>query len=204
MHRPLFRVSAVLAILAVLAHPPLLVAQDAPRPQTTFLGLSLSGYLVSDKVFEEVYGGSGSMFGFAAAQRILGDRAFGLDAVLEIRGYSKTGLSTLSQTETILKIKPVSFGLEGTLTRGIAILWLGTGLDLTSYSEESALQNTTGSTLGFHVAGGLAFQPGPSFPLRLKLFLRWNKARVSTVDEIPVELGGPEYGASLLFGFRLF
>ena len=203
MTRPNRRPLVIPALLAVLALPMFLIAQDAPRPPTTFLGLSLSSYLVSDKVFEEVYGGAGAMRGLVFTQRLVGAANFALDAALDFRSYAKTGASTLSQVEARLRIKPISLGLEGSLTRGIAILWMGLGLDLTSYAEESELQNTTGSTFGFHVAGGLALQPVRSFPLRIKLHLRWTKAG-AMVNEMPVELGGPEYGLALLYGFRLF
>jgi hypothetical protein len=204
MPRPSRIAASTVLALIVLVSGAAALGQDAPsRPPTTFIGFTLGSYQVSDPVFEEVYGGAARIFGFTASQRIFGVANFDLSAVLDVRRLSKAGFSTLSQTETLFKLAPWSLGIEASLSRGIVFLWFGSGLDLVSYDETSDLQTISGSTLGFHVAGGIGLQPVRSFPLRLKLRLGWTKAKTME-NEIPVELGGAEFGAGLIFGFRLF
>ena len=202
MPRPRRQVAA-LVLAAALLIPPLLEAQAESTAPTTFLGFSYGRYQVADAVFKEVYGEGGSILGLTVSQRLFGARNFDLSAVIDLRRFGRTGASTISLVETTFRMTPATLGLEASLQQGIAVLWLGAGLGLTFYSEESALQDTSGSTLGFTVAGGLALQPSRTVPLRLKLILRWTKAG-TTENEIPVELGGPEYGFALVYGFRLF
>ncbi|MBM3293340.1 MAG: hypothetical protein FJY82_02320 [Candidatus Aminicenantes bacterium] len=177
-------------------------AEEKPRPAPTYLGLSLAVRHVSDEVFEEVYGPSGTILGLTASQGFFGAQNFELSAVIDIRRMRRDGLSTVSGVETRFGLTPLSLGLEGALVRGVAVLWLGLGGDLAFYREESGLGTTSGSTLGFHIAGGLALHPWKTVPVRFKLFLRWTKAG-TTENGIPAELGGPEYGLGVLYGFRL-
>jgi hypothetical protein len=189
-------------LIATLALPGALRSQGQTAPPTKFVGLTLASYHLADEVFKEVYGGAGAIFGLTASWKFFGAKNLGLSAVFDLRRFGRTGASTISQVETRLKLTPASLGVEGSLERGIVILWMAAGYDLYFYREESELQNTSGSTGGFHIAGGLALQPLPSLPLRLKLILRWTKAR-TTENGIPVELGGPEYGLGVLYGFKL-
>jgi len=202
MPRPRRQV-AYLVLAAALFIPPLLAVQAETNPPTTFVGISYGRYQIADEVFKEVYGEGGSILGLTASQRLFGARNFDLSAVFDLRRFGRTGASTISFVETTFRMTPATIGLEASLQQGIAVLWLGGGLGRTFYSEESALQDNAGSAFGFTVSGGLAFQPSRAVPLRLKLILRWTKAK-TTENEIPVELGGPEYGFALVYGFRLF
>lgn len=198
--RPRFVVLVLLC--AVFLAPSLLRAQVEDSAPGTFVGFSLCRYQVADEVFKEVYGEGGTMAGLTVSQKFFGVRNLALAAVLDLRRFSRLGASTVSQVEAKLGMTPVVLGLEASLRSGAVFLWFGAGLGLTFYREESDLQTTSGSTLGFRLAGGLAFQPLPAVPLRLKLILGWTKAR-ATENSLPVELGGPEYGLALLYGFRL-
>jgi len=197
------RLSATALLFVVLALPPLLRAQADDSSPGTFVGFSLCRFQVGDEVFKEVYGEGGSMAGLTVSQKFFGVRNLTLAAALDLRRFSRQGVSTVSQVDTKFGMTPVVLGVEASLRSGVVLLWFGAGLGLTFYREESDLQTTSGSTLGLRLAGGLAFQPLPAVPLRLKLVLGWTKAK-TTENGLPVELGGPEYGLALLYGFRLF
>jgi hypothetical protein len=199
--------AAIFSVLlaATLISPALLCAQDdeeqTPAPNI-FFGPLLGKFLPTDAVFKQVYGTSGSIQGLQAGWHFVQSGVFSLALCLDYRGFSQEGFSTISGTTSKLTLKPFSYGLEAHLQRGIVGIWLGGGLVSISYEEASALQTTSDTASGFHVDGGMILQI-PSFPLAaLKLYARWSKA-VVTMTDFDVDLGGTEYGVSLLFRFRI-
>jgi len=195
-------------LAASLLFPVFLRAQDSgddeelrPAPNI-FIGPIIGKFLPTDAVFKQVYGNGGSTLGFQAGWNFFRSGVFSLAFCLDIRDFSQEGASTITGTASKITLKPLSFGLEAHLQRGVVGLWLGGGVVSVSYAEASALQNTNDSTTGFHVDGGMIFQI-PSFPLAaLKLYARWSKA-VVTLADFDVDVGGTEYGVSLLFRFKI-
>lgn len=201
---------AIFSILlaASLLFPVFLRAQDSrddevlqPAPNM-FIGPVLGKFLPSDAVFKQIYGNGGSILGLQAGWHFFRTGVFSLALCLDIRDFSQEGASTISGTASTITLKPLSFGIEAHLQRGVVGLWLGGGVVSVSYAETSALQDTTDSTTGFHIDGGMILQI-PSFPLTaLKLYARWSKA-VVTLADFEADVGGTEYGVSLLFRFKI-
>jgi hypothetical protein len=202
--------SAIFSFLlaASLFYPVFLRAQEAgdgeelrPAPNI-FIGPIIGKFMPSDAVFKQVYGNGGSILGLQAGWHFFQSGVFSLALCLDIRDFSREGASTISGTPSTITLKPLSFGLEAHLQRGVVGIWLGGGIVSVSYAETSALQDTSDSTTGFHIGGGMIFQI-PSFPLAaLKLYARWSKAMVTLAD-FEADVGGTEYGASFLFRFRI-
>ena len=81
------------------------------------------------------------------------------------------------------------------------IPFVGYGGDWFSYSEKSALADTSGSASGDHFQGGLYIIIPGMESLRIKLY--YKSTRVTAVEnEIEVELGGPEIGIGVSYGFN--
>jgi len=173
------------------------------KKSNALLGIGFGNYLVSDETFQQVYGKSGLIYGLEFAYSVYSKNNFELYLALEGRHFGKTGASTISQQEAKISLTPVSLSLEGVLSKKFISLFLGLGLDDYFYDEQSALKNTSGSTLGFHVNGGFSVQVPPVEFLKLKVYLRGTWAR-TTENDLNISLGGAEYGASLLYSFRLF
>jgi hypothetical protein len=204
------RATAFFSVLLATAlfFPSALRAQDSgddkelqPAPNI-FIGPVVGKFMPSDAVFKQVYGNGGSILGFQVGWHFFRSDVFSLALCLDIRDFSQEGASTITGTASTITLKPLSFGLEAHLQRGVVGLWLGGGVVSVSYAEASALQDTSDSTTGFHIDGGMIFQL-PSFPLAaLKLYARWSKA-VVTLADFEADVGGTEYGVSLLFRFKI-
>jgi hypothetical protein len=99
---------------------------------------------------------------------------------------------------------PVSLSLRLNYMWKYFRVFVGYGLDWYTYTEKSAIANTTGKTDGHHFTGGIyLIPPVLDGMLRLKAYYKFTKV-TATSNGIAVDLGGSEYGFGLSLGFNLF
>ena len=192
---------SVLLISAAL-FPAVLSAQDEEGTPNLFFGLVMGRYLPSDAVFKEVYGASGPNLGVQAGWHFFRSGDFSLALKVGLEGFSRTGLSTVTTVKTSLSLKPIRAGIEIHLQPKVIGLWVEAGLVSIAYHEQSKLLETEDTQGGIYLCGGLLLQI-PSFPwAALQAYARWNRAVVSMTD-YDVDLGGTEFGVSLLFRLKI-
>ena len=192
---------SVLLASAVLI-PTFLFAQDEETHPNLFFGIVMGRYLPSDAVFKEVYGSSGPNLGMQAGWHFFQGGDFSLVLKIGLEGFSRTGFSTATAVKTSLSLKPFRAGIEIHLQPKVVGLWVEGGLVSIAYHEQSKLQETEDTQGGIYLGGGLLLQI-PSFPwAALEAYARWNKAVVSMPD-FEADLGGTEFGLSLLFRLKI-
>ena len=80
--------------------------------------------------------------------------------------------------------------------------YLGAGVDIFLYKEESHISSISGLTTGFHMEGGVYYRP-PLFEfIKIRAVLRVSRA-VAKENNIKVNLGGLELGLGLLYCFDI-
>jgi hypothetical protein len=159
-------------------------------------------YLPSDAVFKEVYGTSGPNLGVQAGWHFYQSGDFSLALKVGLEGFSRTGLSTATAVKTSLSLKPFRAGVEVHLQPRVIGFWVEGGLVSIAYHEQSKLRDTEDTQGGIYLGGGLLLQI-PSFPwAALQVYGRWNRAVVSMTD-FDADLGGTEFGLSLLFRLKI-
>ena len=187
---------------AALFYPSILRAEDADSHPNLFFGLVFGRYLPSDPVFKEIYGANGPNLGVQAGWHFFRSGELSLALKVGLEGFSRTGVSTVTATKTSLSIEPFRAGLEIHLQPKVVGVWAEAGLVSIAYHEQSKLQNTDNTQTGIYLGGGLLLQI-PSFPwAALQAYARWNRAVVSSAD-FESDLGGTEFGLSLLFRLKI-
>jgi len=152
--------------------------------------------------FSEVYGGDTSFqFGLNFTRSLVYFRGFHLDVSGEARMISKTGQATLSGDEAKIKIFPLTLAAILAYDMKYVSPFFGYGGDWFSYKETSALANTSGWASGDHFQGGLFIGIPGMENLRIKLYYKYTRV-TATKNEIEVDLGGPEYGIGVSYGFN--
>jgi hypothetical protein len=169
----------------------------------TTVGVFGGSYSSSSSDFTDVYGKETSLqYGFNLTRTLLYASGFQIDATFELRSFSKTGKSTLSEDESKFSMTPVTIGGRLLYQTKYVMPFVGFGADFYSYDETSALANTNGSANGYHFQAGLyVIFPKIDF-LRLKMYYKYTKV-TAAADGFDVSLGGPEYGVGLTFGFNV-
>jgi opacity protein-like surface antigen len=202
---------AVLAItlsLAGQASAPKTTAETAgpampPGFFNTTVGFTIGTYKSPDSRFNEVYGANtSSQFGLNLSRTLLDYRGFQVDLSLEARTLSKTGQATLSGEEAKISLMPLTAAGRLLYRTKYIIPFIGAGGDRYHYKEESAIANTSGWANGYHFQGGVYIVVPGADSLRVELYYKYTKV-TATANEISVQLGGPEYGIGLSFGFNI-
>jgi len=169
----------------------------------TLIGFFIGNYNVSSRRFRQIYGKSGSIYGLDFTRIILTRNVHNFGLSIEARRFAKTGHSTITQDETKIILTPISIDTKYLIRIKSLIPFLGIGLDYYNYKEKSDIYNTNGSTLGFHIQGGLYYQIPLIKFLKLKIFTKLTRA-MTKENNIEVNLGGYEFGISFIFGINLF
>jgi hypothetical protein len=171
----------------------------------TMIGAQIGSYQVPSDRFSEIYGKDAiQTFGLSLSRALLQYGGLSLDVEGSIRFYSKTGASTLSQEAATFKMTPISLALRLNYFWKYFQVFVGYGLDWYSYTETSAIADTTGNANGHHFTAGLyLIPPVLDGMLRLKAYYKFTKV-TATSNGISVDLGGNEYGVGLSLGFNLF
>lgn len=171
----------------------------------TMVGFQMGSYQIPSERFKEIYGADAvQTFGLSLSRTFVQYQNFSLDAEWGIRFYSKDGAATLSQETATFKMTPISLAARLNYQTKYFQVFVGYGLDWYSYTETSAVANTTGNANGHHFTAGVyLIPPVLDGMLRLKAYYKFTKV-TATSNGIDVDLGGNEYGVGLSFGFNLF
>lgn len=158
-------------------------------------------YTVGDSIFHQIYGGEDSpIFGLELSRMLVQSRNFYMGLSFAGKRFSKTGSSTITQEETKFTLAPLTVSARFLWNSAQIIPYVDLGVDFYNYKEESVLGDTSGSTTGSHLQGGLYFKiPGVKF-LMLNLYFKYNKA-TATEEDVKIDIGGSEVGIAISFGF---
>lgn len=166
----------------------------------TVFNLSLGTYKISDEMFQEIYPGSGQIWGIEFSRMILRASNFRVDLAVAGRRYVKTGLSTVTQEETKFRITPITFGLRFFWNFKYFAPYIGGGIDIHKYKEENNLGEISGSTTGTHFQGGIYFKIPEVRFLMLNLYVKLYNA-TATEQDVEIDIGGTEFGVAVSLGF---
>ena len=171
----------------------------------TMIGAGLGSYQIPSARFSEIYGSDAvQTFGLSLSRALVQFGGPSLDVEGGVRFYSKAGAATLTQETTTFKMTPISLALRLNYFWKYVQVFAGYGLDWYSYTETSAVANTTGNANGHHLTAGLyLIPPVLDGMLRVKVYYKFTKV-TATSNDISVDLGGNEYGVGLSLGFNLF
>jgi len=179
---------------------------EVPTPKefaNTSVGFMFGTYSSSSSDFGEIYGsGTKMQYGLNLTRTLVTTKNLQLDVSFEIRAFSATGSSTLTETETKFSMTPITIGARLLYQTKFALLFVGAGKDFTSYEEKSDIFDTQGSASGYHYQAGIYIIIPKVEALRVKLYYKFTKAN-ATENEIDVGLGGNEYGIGLSYGFNI-
>jgi hypothetical protein len=171
----------------------------------TMIGFNVGSYQIPSDRFKEIYGADATQaFGLSLSRTFVQYKNLSLDAEWGIRFYSKTGASTLSQETATFKMTPISLAARLNYQAKYFQVFVGYGLDWYSYTETSAIANTTGNVNGHHFTAGIyLIPPVLDGMIRVKAYYKFTSVTASS-NGIAVDLGGNEYGLGLSFGFNVF
>lgn len=179
---------------------------EVPTPKdfaNTSVGFMVGTYSSSSSDFSEIFGsGTKTQYGLNLTRTLVTLKNLQLDASFEIRAFSATGSSTLTESETKFSMTPITIGARLLYQTKFALLFVGAGKDFTSYEEKSDIFDTQGSASGYHYQAGIYIIIPKVEALRVKLYYKFTKVN-ATENEIDVGLGGNEYGIGLSYGFNI-
>jgi Outer membrane protein beta-barrel domain len=186
------RAVAALLLALALAGPAAAASGTGPA-----LGLRAGIFFPSDPVFREVYGNALS---FAA------DLTIPLAGPVHIWAgaglLSKTGLLTISEETSRLRIVPLFAGLRLQAVRKNVRPYLGVAAAYFLFHEENPLGEVSDNAFGFIGQAGVLARLGG--PVWLDIFAGYRSATVRTEGDDPLEakLGGFSAGLGLSFKFK--
>jgi hypothetical protein len=189
MKRTALAVTACLSLgLSALASP----QRTIPQGSVEF---TLGSYSMNEPRFEAVYPSGGLISGLTLSSAV----ASNVNLYLDIKYYSRQGVTTFTKEETTFYMVPLSLGARYIYPLGLFNPYLGAGLDFYFYYEES-FETELSSTNGFHITGGTYLRFLENVPLLVNVRLKYTWAKAGDED-VPVQLGGFEFGAGLAFTF---
>jgi hypothetical protein len=150
----------------------------------------------SDSVFREVYK-SGTVFGGELAVPIAG----GLHLWAGVEYFGKSGLLTVSEEVTKVRIIPVYLGLRCHFGKSAVRPYLGAAAAYFLFKEENPLGSVSESGIGFLGQAGLLIKVAG--PVSFDLYANYRACTLKTDDPDPLEakIGGFSGGAGLVFRF---
>lgn len=155
-------------------------------------------FFPSDRVFRDVYEG-GAVFG--------GDVSFGISGPLHFWAgaeyFAKTGLTTLIEEETKVRIVPLYAGLRGVFGTAMVRPYIGAAAAYFLFREENPLGTVSDGGLGFLGQAGILVRIGGALSLDAFVGYRACTLRAEEPDEEPLtaNLGGLSAGLGLAFRF---
>jgi hypothetical protein len=162
------------------------------------VSLTLKGglFLPSDSIFREVYK-SGTVFGGEIAVPIAG----GLHLWAGAEYFSKSGLLSVSEDVTKVRIIPVYLGLRCHFGKSAVRPYLGAAAAYFLFKEENLLGSVSESGFGFIGQAGLLIKIGGPFSFDLHANYRACTLRTDEPDPVEAKIGGFTAGAGLVFRF---
>ncbi|MBN2199452.1 MAG: hypothetical protein JW747_06325 [Candidatus Aminicenantes bacterium] len=153
-------------------------------------------YSITEPLFKTVYQEGGAIQGLVLSSSLI----FNVDFYLELKAVYKKGELTYSKEPTTLVLAPVSLGLRYVLPLGIVQPYAGAGVDFLLFFENNPIGSYFNYVRGYHGQGGVYIRFAKGFPVLLNFKAKFTKATFQ-INDRAIELGGPEYGASLVLAF---
>jgi len=166
----------------------------------TVFAISLFCYKISDELFQEIYGGTAPLYGLELSRNIFRTGNFRFDLGFAGRMYSRTGASTVTAEETKFRLTPITFAARLFFNTKYVAPYIGGGIDIHKYKEESMLGTISGSTTGSHFQAGLYLKVPQVKFLMLNLYVKLYNA-TATKEDVSIDLGGTEFGVAICLGF---
>ena len=181
------------AVLVVMAFAGMTTASWGAGVSLTFKG---GLFWPSDSVFREVYK-SGTVLGGELAVPIAG----GLHLWAGVEYFGKSGLLTVSEEVTKVRIIPVYLGLRCHFGKSAVRPYLGAAAAYFLFKEENLLGSVSESGIGFLGQAGLLIKVAG--PVSFDLFGNYRACTLKTDEPDPVEakIGGISAGFGLVFRF---
>jgi len=160
------------------------------------LTLKAGLFFPSDSIFREVYK-NGTVFGGELAVPI----AAGLHLWAGAEYFGKSGLLSVSEEMTKVRIIPVYLGLKYHFGKSTVRPYLGAAAAYFLFKEENPLGSVSESGIGLLGQAGLLIKIGG--PIALDLYANYRACTLRTDDPDPVEakIGGLSGGVGLVFRF---
>lgn len=184
---------APMVLLAIMAFA---VSTGAARGAGSSVTLKVGNFWPSDSVFREVYG-SGLVFGGEFAVPIAG----ALHVWAGAEYFGKSGLLSLSEEATKVRIIPLFLGLRYHFGKSAVRPYLGAAAAFFLFKEENPLGSVSESGIGFLGQAGLVIKIGG--PFALDLYGNYRSCTLKTDEPDPVEakIGGFSAGVGVVFRF---
>jgi len=177
---------------------------EVEKIENSMIGFSLGSYNVQDERFKNIYGeGKEAIFGLELSRLVYNTKNHNFDVCLGVQFFSKTGASTATNEETKFSMRPISLSGRYLFKIKDFFPFASIGLDYYNYKEKCVIQNTSGSTTGYHFQAGIYYQIPKFTPIKIKLYMKYTKAKAKE-NNFEVDLGGTELGINLVYGFNLF
>jgi hypothetical protein len=169
--------------------------------KNTMAGITMGSFRIASDRFEKVFVNPSTVTGIEASYLFPSNSHF-LGISFEIRGLSKSGHSTVTNKNTFFSMTPIT--LTGKYMTSISdfIPYLGAGIDLFFYKEESRISSISGLSTGIHMETGVYYQP-PLFEfIKIRAVLRISRS-VAKKNDRKLNLGGLEFGLGILYCFDI-
>ncbi len=168
----------------------------AARGDGALIAVKGGYFLPSDSVFKDVYG-SGLLLGLETSVPLSGP----LRAWAGVERFSKSGLTTISEEETEVRIVPVFAGLRAQFGQTKLRPYIGLAAAYFFFREKNPIGSVSDGGLGFlGQAGIMARLDGP---LWLDAFAGYRSCTLRTPGDDPLEarIGGFAAGLGLAYRF---
>ncbi len=173
----------------------LAVKLGAVIPQGTIEAI-YGRYSVNDPRFEAVYDKTGPIQGLGLSSHLITP----LNFYLEIKYFQRKGALTYTKEKSDFYLLPISLGLRVIIPFGLFHPFIGTGVDIYTYSENNPIATVVNFAHGFHGLAGFYFQIG-KLPLFLSARLKYTRVQAEEERGRKIQLGGIETGVGLVFSF---
>lgn len=175
-------------IILSIAGP--IVARDLLK-----MGPIFAHYRPNDKVVKEIYGAGGPIYGF----RIGALLPAGWSVWFGYSQYRQISKTTYSDQLTTMALNPLTVSVRYTLPLRFFILpYAGVGYAHIGFKEESGVGKIQGN------GGSITFDAGVEIKIIRHIYLegifRYDRINVNPTG-FPVDVGGTQFGGSLIFVF---
>jgi len=148
----------------------------------------------ADQTFKDVYHGEDVTYGLKLGVRVVNNFSLWV-AVLQ---FKKDGETKALGDSTTLRLNPIHLTARYTFKLGIVNPYVEGGYTHIFYNEKSVIGDKTGEGKGYCLDAGLEFRMSSHFVIDIGA--KYSRSTVQ-VDNLDVELGGIQAGATLLLVF---
>jgi len=175
--------------------------QRIVRPKNTMAGLTIGRVHIASDRYKEIFANPSTATGIEASY-LFSSKSHHLGLTFEVRRLSQAGHSTVTNQNTFFFLTPLTLTGKYMISLSDFTPYLGAGIDLFFYKEESHLSLVSGSTPGFHMEGGIYYNPPLFGFIKIRAALRISRA-IAKESDIKINLGGLEFGLGILYCFDI-